>query len=475
MVSPSAESTNNSFWKSRWLSVLLIAADAVAFFVCWKGGWFIREAMNPVLGPINSMDPYLRVAPLMAFAGVANCAAFGLYMHRRRLSSLNRPSTLIRVGYHWLLYIVVVAFFFKELDLGRSIILFSAALGLVYLFGSRTVFRVLKARALARGRGTVRCVIVGTGELALEVREFLRMHPEIGYTLAGMVRHPSEPDADEHQLAAAGVRLLESTEELNQTLASEKIEEVFLAIAHLKEEDQLRLLNTAERPGIAVHVVSNIFDVISDRAKVEEIGRFPVVTLKDGSPPLHQRIMKRTMDIVLSAVGVVVWLLFFHWWIALLIKRDGAGPILFRQKRVGRLGREFVILKYRTMKSETNPYTTAPVSEEDPRITPSGRWLRRTSLDELPQLLNVLKGDMSLVGPRPEMAFIVEQYKPWERRRLDVKPGVTGLWQVIGRKNLPLSLNMQYDLYYIKNQSFLLDIEILLRTIPAVLKGKGAF
>jgi lipopolysaccharide/colanic/teichoic acid biosynthesis glycosyltransferase len=127
------------------------------------------------------------------------------------------------------------------------------------------------------------------------------------------------------------------------------------------------------------------------------------------------------------------------------------------------------------MHVEAKQYDIAPTSDFDPRVTPAGRWLRRTSLDELPQLINVLRGEMSLVGPRPEMPFLVAQYEPWQRRRLDVQPGITGLWQVIGRKNLPLHLNMQYDFYYIKNQSFMLDLEILFRTIPAVLKGKGAF
>jgi lipopolysaccharide/colanic/teichoic acid biosynthesis glycosyltransferase len=164
-----------------------------------------------------------------------------------------------------------------------------------------------------------------------------------------------------------------------------------------------------------------------------------------------------------------------HWWIALGIRRDTKGPVFFKQERVGRDGKRFLIYKYRTMHVEAPPYDYAPTAEEDPRITRFGRWLRRTSLDELPQLLNVLRGEMSMVGPRPEMPFLVDKYEPWQRRRLDVKPGITGLWQVIGRKNLPLHLNMQYDFYYIKNQSLLLDLEILFRTIPAVLKGKGAF
>jgi len=133
------------------------------------------------------------------------------------------------------------------------------------------------------------------------------------------------------------------------------------------------------------------------------------------------------------------------------------------------------MLKFRTMRLDAEPYAHSPEGPRDDRVTPLGRWLRKYSLDELPQLLNVLRGDMSLVGPRPEMPFIVAQYEPWQRRRLDAVPGLTGLWQILGRKDLPLRDNIEYDFYYIRNQSLLLDLAIFLRTIPIVIFGKGAY
>lgn len=465
-----------SLWKTRWLSIVLFAADAVGFSFCWTGAYHLRGVLNDFsTRPINEIDPYLQVHPLIVLVGLANALVFGLYIHRRRLSSLNRPSTVLKAAYHWLLYIVVVAYFFKELDLGRSVIVLCGLLGFVYLFCSRTLLRALKARALRQGRGTVRCAIVGTGKLAREVKDFLKYHPEVGFTLVGLIAHEEEPRAGDTVPVEGDTPVLGSSKQINEILRKHEIEEVFLAIAHLEATEQLNLLNIAERPGINVNVVSNIFDVLSDQAKAEEIGSFPVVTLRDGQRPLHQRVLKGLLDVVCGLAGIVVWLLFFHWWIAIRIKADSPGPVFFSQDRVGRDGRKFRIYKYRTMYVEAPVYGVAPTEEEDPRVTRFGRWLRKTSLDELPQLLNVLFGDMSMVGPRPEMPFIVEKYDPWQKRRLDVKPGVTGLWQVIGRKNLPLHLNMQYDFYYIKNQSFLLDVEILFRTIPAVLKGKGAF
>ena len=160
---------------------------------------------------------------------------------------------------------------------------------------------------------------------------------------------------------------------------------------------------------------------------------------------------------------------------ALLIKLDSKGPVVFAHERVGKDGKRFQMLKFRTMVADCDPYAEAPVDQNDARITRFGRFLRRTSLDEIPQLINVLGGRMSLVGPRPEMPFIANEYTEWQAARLEVKPGLTGLWQVAGRKNLPLHENLEYDFYYVKNQSLALDLEILMRTIPAVILGKGAY
>ncbi len=151
------------------------------------------------------------------------------------------------------------------------------------------------------------------------------------------------------------------------------------------------------------------------------------------------------------------------------------GPAFFRQTRVGREGREFEMFKLRTMHHDTDLFAEAPKQAVDARVTEYGRWLRATSIDELPQLLNVVRGEMSLVGPRPEMPFIAASYDEWQSRRLAVLPGITGLWQILGRKDLPMHENLQYDFYYIRNQSLLLDLSILVRTVGAVLTRRGAF
>lgn len=183
---------------------------------------------------------------------------------------------------------------------------------------------------------------------------------------------------------------------------------------------------------------------------------------------------KSVVDPVLSLFFIVgflpLWVL-----IAIFIKLDSAGPIIFSHERVGKDGKKFLLYKFRTMHVDVDPQEESPHSADDKRISRFGRWLRKTSLDEAPQFFNVLKGEMSVVGPRPEMPFIVKNYQDWERVRLRGKPGITGLWQVMRSKDVPLKDDMAYDFYYLQHRSIILDLVILLKTVIIVLKGKGAY
>jgi len=184
-------------------------------------------------------------------------------------------------------------------------------------------------------------------------------------------------------------------------------------------------------------------------------------------------LVKRCCDVVGSLfLSIVLFPLFIL--VAALIKLDSSGPVFFRHHRVGKDGRHFVLWKFRSMRTEVPKYEKSPRSVEDVRLTRIGRLIRRTSIDEMPQLINVLKGEMSLVGPRPEMPFIVAQYHSLECERLAVKPGITGLWQISPARAFPIHENLQYDLHYIRNQNFFLDCAIILRTITAVIQGVGA-
>jgi len=183
--------------------------------------------------------------------------------------------------------------------------------------------------------------------------------------------------------------------------------------------------------------------------------------------------IKRGIDLAGSSVMLLIFAPVFVF-AAALIKLDSDGPALFRQKRIGKDGKPFHIWKFRSMRVDAHPYARSPAGDHDPRLTRIGRVLRRFSIDELPQLVNVLKGEMSLVGPRPEMPYIVEKYGPLERQRLCVRPGITGLWQISPARAMPIHENLNYDFAYIENQCVALDCIILLRTITAVIRGTGA-
>jgi lipopolysaccharide/colanic/teichoic acid biosynthesis glycosyltransferase len=224
------------------------------------------------------------------------------------------------------------------------------------------------------------------------------------------------------------------------------------------------VLDFCRRGGLEVGVVPRLIDARPDDLVVEDLSAIPVLRPRPRRTTAVYRIAKRLLDLLVASIGMVMtgplWLL-----AASLILLDSRGPVLFVQERVGLRGRPFRILKFRTMRTDTAPYDHSPVGDIDPRITRIGRILRVGGLDELPQLINVLRGEMSMVGPRPEMPFIVAGYTDQQRIRLEAKPGITGLWQVSADRHSEIHENIEYDLYYIKHQSILLDILVLVETV----------
>jgi exopolysaccharide biosynthesis polyprenyl glycosylphosphotransferase len=250
--------------------------------------------------------------------------------------------------------------------------------------------------------------------------------------------------------------------------------EVFIADPSLGHTRMLSLVLDCEDLGLTFRVVTNLFEVLTAGTPVDLIGDLPLVRLGREQVPGAYAPLKRAFDFTGALAGIVITFPLVVW-CALRTMQTSPGPPFIAHERVGQHGRVFRMYKFRTMNIGVDRYAVAPADADDARITRYGRWLRGTSIDELPQLLNVLKGEMSLVGPRPEMPFIVKSYDDWQRRRLSVKPGITGLWQILGRKDLPMHENLQYDFFYIRNRSFSLDLSIVLRTIGAVLSRRGAY
>jgi exopolysaccharide biosynthesis polyprenyl glycosylphosphotransferase len=363
---------------------------------------------------------------------------------------------------------MTLSFIFKELEIARAVVFLSSVLFLFLVTCERAWVRGWAEARTKAGKPLVRSAILGHGALARTIRDRLyssrlSAHEPVGYIGTLGTESDMEPLAR-----------LADVDRLREVLGEHGIHEVFVATPDLPSESLLDLISQCHGTGVTFKVATGLFEVIALHGAIDETIGLPVIELGPGLLSPGESVAKRSMDIILAVVLGILSLPFAAV-ACLMIKLDSRGPALLKQTRMGMNGEQFEMYKFRTMYSEAVLFERAPKDDKDPRITPVGRWLRRTSLDELPQIINVIRGEMSFVGPRPEMPFIVEQYHGWQRQRLSVKPGITGLWQIMGRKDLPLEENLEYDFFYIRNQSLFLDIAILFRTIPTVLMGKGAY
>lgn len=329
------------------------------------------------------------------------------------------------------------------------------------------MFRV-SSRLHARGFGNTNVAVFGTGPLALRVQQKLRLFPTLGFNFVGFI----EDDRDLHGRRVRGYPVLGGRDQLDELRQRHSIKHLIIADPRLSEEELVGLCRLCESYGIAYQVVPYLYHFFSQRFSVDKLDSIPLIAVADKARQPAYHLLKRVLDIAVSAAILVLTAPLLTVF-AFLIRRESPGPIFFTQVRVGQKGRTFRIVKLRTMYVEMCGDDVTPQSGADPRITRVGRFLRSTSLDELPQFWNVLRGDMSLVGPRPEMPFIVDTYSEVDRLRLDAKPGITGLWQVSEARRFPIHENLDYDLYYIENQSIFLDLVILVLTMAAVARVRG--
>jgi exopolysaccharide biosynthesis polyprenyl glycosylphosphotransferase len=263
-------------------------------------------------------------------------------------------------------------------------------------------------------------------------------------------------------------------EEVIRQARQRGVDLIVIALPSASFERNQRLVDLCVAEGLNYAIVPNSYEKFIQGVESFDIGGIPVLRRKVARVSLFYLIAKRTIDFVLS-LGFILLLSPLVLVLGVAIVWESGMPIVFKQKRVGQAGRQFSLYKFRSMFVDAPKYARTPSDPNDPRITRVGRWLRRTSLDELPQLFNVLRGDMSLVGPRPEMPFIVEsEYTELERQRLKAKPGITGVWQISAFRGEPIHANMEYDLFYIDNRSILLDMAIIIKTILSVIRGVGA-
>ena len=351
------------------------------------------------------------------------------------------------------------------------------SINLTLLLTWRSAARIL--RRLVRLQVTERRVlIVGAGEVGRRVGDTMLEHHWIGLELTGYL--DGALGTNRHELHALG-----GVKDVRQVTSTQNIHDVIIALPQSSSGQINELVEALHDLPVNLRVVPGNFSLGWYRMTADDLGELLIINLAEPTLDDAQRLTKRLFDLLVAGISLLFMGPIFGA-LALLIKLDSRGPVIFRQKRVGENGRIFDMYKFRSMvvgaedlQSEVNQVNgigqIIHKKIDDPRVTRAGAFLRRTSLDELPQLFNVWKGDMSLVGPRPEMPWLVEQYEPWQHTRFAVPQGITGWWQVHDRSDKPMHLHTEDDLYYIHNYSLWMDIYILLKTPLAVVRGRGAY
>jgi exopolysaccharide biosynthesis polyprenyl glycosylphosphotransferase len=318
-----------------------------------------------------------------------------------------------------------------------------------------------------------RTLIVGSGLVAERLAERINDHPELGLVLTGFI------DDGASDQGTAALPCLGGLNALSDLVELDLVDRVMIAFTRAHHEELLHALRVCRDAGVAVDIVPRLFEFLDGARSIEQIGGMPLLSIDAPTFSAPSRVSKRTLDIVGASVALVV-LSPILLVIALAIKLDSRGPVLFTQLRSGRGGKFFKLYKFRSMHAEARVEVrddgAIVKSRDDARITRVGRVIRRLSLDEAPQLLNVLKADMSLVGPRPlVMAEAQSLTESWQARRADLRPGLTGPWQISGRSNIPFQEMIRFDYQYVAGWSLARDVEILLATLPVVLSGRGAY
>ena len=404
----------------------------------------------------------------------------GLYNVRLTGSWFRQTWTIASSATMGLAILITYYFVFLPPSNSRLMMPFVWAAAIVVLSIGRLIVSVAMGMLYRMGLGETRLLVVGSGRLGKMIMQHIAANPNLGYSIVGFLHDMEVPPSDFGRF-----KMLGTLDDLGLVIRSMQVDEVIIALpAHLHQQS-IRSVRLCERFGALFKLVPDLYELNLSRIDMEAMEGIPLISIKQVTLNSAQRVVTRIVDIVVSILlmifGTPLWLC-----IALAIRLDSPGPIILKQTRIGWNGQPFKVYKFRSMYQNADQVLAGLLSRneaqgplfkirDDPRITRVGKFLRRTSFDEFPQLINVLRGEMSLVGPRPPLPQEVAYYEEWQKGRLAIKPGMTGLWQVRGRSNLSFDEGVLMDLYYIENWSLRLYFQILLRTIPAVIFSRGAY
>lgn len=458
-----------------WVDVVtILVAFLAGYWVRYDLRWFLDVAYD---APLSAYLPFLALYVILTplFFVVDGVYRTWPRSWMDQVYRITNSTTKVTV------LMLAITFVFRPRYYSRAMLIEVGLLTILLLALVRGVEGLAIAYLRARGVGVKRVVIVGAGEVGRTVMRTIVARPDLGYRIVGFVDdNPEKGYTDIGRFKALG-----PLENLPVILDEERPDEVIITLPWMYHRKIIGIVRECAQHQVRARIVPDLFQMSLTQVNLEDLGGVPLIGVRQASISKGALLVKRLMDVTVATLGLVLGAPLFLL-IALAIRLDSPGPVLFRQMRVGLRRRPFGMYKFRSMHvgAEEQQDMLADLNEadgpvfkirDDPRLTRVGRLLRRLSLDELPQLVNVLRGEMSLVGPRPPIPAEVEKYQEWHKKRLEAPPGMTGLWQVSGRSRLPFDEMVLLDIYYIENWSLWMDLKILLRTIPKVLLGEGAY
>ena len=472
--------------KARAVALGVLAGDLALTAVSLPLAYLLRQGVLTRLFPrvfplpLYPFEQYFFLLTLILPIWAGLFFAAGFYRSHRTFPLGEEIWAVARVAFGGTALLALIVYGLRLDFVSRWFLVVFGAVNFAFLASEKVVIRLTSRWVRTRGFNFRTVLIVGTGSKAASMAEFVEAHPHWGFRVVGYL------DDDNGGEIRRGNRwpCFGKIADLEAVLVRDVVDELIFVIEKGKLGDYEQALLVAERHGVRAHVSLDIFPHVLARPILEELDGVPLLSFTTTPSNPVQLVVKRAIDLALS-LFLFVATLPIQLVAAIAIKLSSSGPVLFTQKRCGLNGRHFTLLKFRTMYTGAEERLSeishlnemsGPVfkSSADPRLTPVGRILRRLSIDELPQLWNVIRGDMSLVGPRPPLPEEVSRYEPWQHRRLSLSPGMTCLWQISGRNDLDFNRWMELDLKYIDTWSPMLDLKILLKTVPAVLSGRGA-
>lgn len=480
-MNENAQNEHQQTVEPRWL---MPAIDVILVYIAFGVGYLLRyefQLFRAVFDP-NQREflPYLPYATFFAVMLVFIYQANGLYRHVRGrawmeeitiIASGVANSTVILLAFYFLLQPRVTS---------RLMLVYVAALTVIFLALSRLIRHLVWVYLRSKGIGVQKVALVGMGDVGQAVLRSLVSRPELGYKVIGYL--DDDPQRGENDLGR--VVGLGKVENLENVVTAHGIDLVIVTLQWRHYDTILELVRLLRKLKVDMRFVPDIFQLNLRQVQFENLDGIPLLGI-NGVQKLKgtSRIMKRVLDLLIVILTAPVWLLIYAI-VALAIKLEDGGDVIYKAGRIGENGREFDMLKFRSMIPDADKLRDEvfegqdpkhPKLVNDPRITRVGKFIRSSSIDEIPNLINVLKGEMSIVGPRPPIQDEVDKYENWHLQRLQTIPGITGLWQVSGRSEVPFDEMVLMDIYYIENWSVRFDLQIMLMTIPRVLLRSGAY